>query len=122
MAMWNQSQKGFVKHLAIVVASSLGGWALVAAGDSQLTDMGTAADPDAYFWLSKSGGLLFLVSTVTAIVTLIYGRSHEAAIRERKSFSVLLTGYRILFWLAIAASVLAFAFLVWVVMHLGPVR
>ena len=92
------------------------------AADSQITDMGTTADVGAYFWLSTISGLSFLVSTVSAIVTLIYGRTHETAIRERKSVSLMLTTYRILFWLSVAASVLAFAFLVWVVLHLGPVR
>ena len=57
-----------------------------------------------------------------AIVTLIYGRTHEAAIRERKSVSIMLTAYRVLFWLSVAASVLALLFLIWLVMHLGPVR
>ncbi len=122
MATWNERQKGFIKRLAIVVASALAGRVLMTAADSQITDMGTTADVGAYFWLSTISGLLFLVSTVSAIVTLIYGRTHETAIRERKSVSFMLTTYRILFWLSVAASVLAFAFLVWVVLHLGPVR
>ena len=63
-------------------------------------DTGRASNPDAYFWLSNGGGLLALISTVMAIVTLVYGRTHEAAIRERKSGSVMLTAYRILFWWA----------------------
>ena len=122
MVGWNQSQKGFMERLATVVALLLGGWGLTMLADNRIADMETAAEMNTYSWLNMLSGLLFAASMVAVIVTLRYGRRHEAAIREHKSISRLLTAYRLLFWLSFVASLLGAAILLWFVLHLGPVR
>src|SRR3546814_5628950 len=74
--------------------------------------METSADMATYSWLKSAGGSLFLISSVSSIMTLIYGHMHVAAIREHRSVSYLLTAYRVLFWLSVIVSMLAGAFLV----------
>jgi len=118
----NQQQKGFLKWLAMIFASALGGWALMVIAESRIADMETTADMATYSWLNIGGGLLLVIANLSAIATLIYGRRHEAEIREHRSFSRLLTVYRFLFWLSVTVSLLAGAFLIWVATHMGPVR
>jgi hypothetical protein len=122
MSQLNQAQGGFLKWLAAAAASLLGGWALMMIADSRIAGIETAADVATYSGLNTVAGLLFMVSGMSSIATLIYGRRHELAIRELKNFSRLLTAFRILFWISVIASLLAAAFLIWIAMHIGPVR
>jgi len=99
------------------------GLALRLVADGLIAGMETTADMNVFSWISMFSGLAFSIATpVMAIVTLRYGRRHEAAIREQAKLSRLLTIYRILFWLAVVCILLVAAGLVWLGTHIGPVR
>ncbi len=118
----NIPQKAFLIRLVVVVIASLAGLLLMFIADSRISDMETTADMNTFSWLNTSSGLMFLAASIMSIVTLRYGRNHEAAIREHATVSILLTAYRILFWLACITTLLAVAFLIWLGLHIGPVR
>jgi len=119
----NAPQKGFASRLAIVAGLVIGGLVLRLIADGLIASMETTADIGVFSWISMFSGLAFsLAAPVIAIVTLRYGRRHEAAIREHAGFSRLLTVYRILFWLAAICVLLAVAGVIWLGMHIGPVR
>jgi len=118
----NALQKAFITRLMVFLALFLAGLVLMFIADSHISDMESMADTSGHSWLSTASGWLFAAAVVMSIATLRYGRRHEAAIRERALTAVLLKIFRTLFWLACAASALAAAALIWLALHLGPVR
>lgn len=109
--------------MGIFVIILAGGWILGMMAEGLMGGIQSAADMSVYSWLSMFSGLAFAIaSPVMAVVTLRYGRRHEAAIREHAKLSSLLTMYRILFWLAAIGALLLAAFVIWLGTHIGPVR
>jgi len=123
MPVLNPAQKGFLVRMGILGGILAGGWILKMIAEGLVAGMESTADMDVFSWISMFSGLAFSVATpVLAIVTLRYGRSHEADIREHAGFSRLLTIYRILFWMVVVAVLLVGAGLIWLGTHIGPVR
>ncbi len=123
MPVLNLVQKGFLVRMGVLVGILAGGLVLKLIAEGLIAGMETTADMDIFSWISMFSGLAFSIATpVMAIVTLRYGRRHEAAIREHAGISRLLTIYRILFWLVVISVLLVAAGLMWLGTHIGPVR
>jgi len=91
--------------------------------DGLIAGMETTADMNIFSWIGMFSGMAFSIATpVVAIIALRYGRKHEADIREHAGLSRLLTVYQILFWLAAICILLVVAGVIWLGMHIGPVR
>jgi len=123
MPEFTQPQKAFLARLGVVIALVVAGAVLSAVARGLVSGMETVADMNAYSWLGMVAGLLLtFAAPVAAIITLRYGKRHEAAIREHRGLSMMLTAYRILFWLWVAAIVLLGLGIFWLGAHIGPVR
>jgi len=123
MPVLNPAQKGFLVRMGMLGGILAGGLVLRLVADGLIAGMETTADMNVFSWIGMFSGLAFsIVTPVMAIVTLRYGRRHEAAIREHAGLSRLLTIYRILFWLAVVCVLLVAAGLIWLGTHIGPVR
>jgi len=113
----SSSQKGFVGRMSVLGGILIAGLVLRLIAGGLISGMETTAD------MGMFSGLAFSTATpVMAIATLRYGRRHEAAIREHTGLSRLLTVYRILFWLAAICVLLVVTGVIWLGMHIGPVR
>ncbi len=121
--LMNASQRGFANRLGIVVGLVLAGLVLSATAKGLMGGIENVADMNVFSWISMFSGVAFSIAVpVMAIVTLRYGRKHEAEIREHRGFSITLTVYRILFWLWLAALILLGIGIFWLGTHIGPVR
>jgi len=119
----SSSQKGFVVRMSVLGGILAAGLLLRLIAEGLVSGMETTSDMDMFSWMSMFSGLAFSIATpVMAIATLRYGRRHEAAIREHTGLSRLLTVYRILFWLAAICVLLVVTGVIWLGMHIGPVR
>ncbi len=119
----NPAQKGFLVRIGMLGGILVGGLILKLIAEGLITSMETTVDMDIFSWIGLFSGVVFsIVTPVMAIVTLRYGRRHEAGIREHVGLSRLLTIYRILFWLTIVFVLLVAAGLIWLGTYLGPVR
>lgn len=107
----NAPQKGFANRLGIVVGLTLVGMVLSTVAKGSMGGIETMADMNVFSWLIMVSGLLLMLATpVVAIVTLRYGKRHEAEIRAHSTLSLALTVFRVLFWTWVGFVLLAILF------------
>ncbi|VAX14652.1 hypothetical protein MNBD_GAMMA24-2621 [hydrothermal vent metagenome] len=123
MSGLNSVQRGFFVRMGVLGGILAGGLILRLVIEGSIAGIETSTDMNIFSWLGMLSGLAFSLATpVMAVVTLRYGRRHEAAIREHAKLSRLLTVYRILFWLTFICILLMVVFVLWLGTHIGPVR
>jgi len=112
MPSLNPYQKGFVVRVATLVALVLVSIVLAMLANRGVAGMETNSATKSFsiLILNLIGAIMLVVEPWIAIATLLYGRRHEAEIREHSGLSVLLTLYRILFWFQVAVLLLAALF------------
>jgi len=116
-------QRGFLIRLVLFLGTLFGGLILGLIAQGLMGGIENETDMNVFSWISMFSGVAFSIAApVMAIVTLRYGRKHEAEIREHRGFSITLTVYRILFWLWLAALILLGIGIFWLGTHIGPVR
>ena len=119
----NTAQKGFLIRFSILTATLTAGLILKLIAKGQIAGMETTADMNVFSLLGMFSGMSIMIAMpIIAIVTLRYGRRHEADIREHAILSRLLTVYRVLFWLTVIGILITVIGLIWFATHLGPVR